>query len=56
MSIVLLKKVFCESFLFNSLAGFECSKSLRVNAEVYCWAMLPSVAYVIIEHGHWIKL
>ncbi len=32
-----------------ALACCECSRSLRVNAEVYCWAMLPSVGYVI-EH------
>ncbi len=30
---------------FMALACCECSRSLRVNAEVYCWAMLHSVGY-----------
>ncbi len=53
VSIVLLEKCFVKNKIFNALASFECSRSsLRVNAEVYCWAILPSVAYVNIEHGH----
>ena len=53
----LLCQKFCKKkyFVKNLVHGLS-SRSLRVNAEVYCGDMLPSVGYLIIEHGHWIKL